>query len=294
MLEAQPDGIFGSDTKSAVRTFQSSRGLQVTGTCEEITWIALVESGFHLGDRLLYLRQPLFRGDDVAELQFRLGSLGFDPGRVDGMLGIITLQAIKEFQADVGLPPDGIVGPTTVEELLRVPGRSPEHVQNVKERERLRTTRKPLREASILLFHPGYLESPAELVCQRLRSFGATSHPFFSTDQSSLAQIANRFACDVSVYLHSSSSSAQIGYYSGFSYTSSAGLHLANLMAQELSSLLPQLTITQRGMTLPILRETRMPSVAISMAPPSLWVSWAPELADAIVNSLRSFIQSPP
>ena len=42
------------------------------------TWSALVEAGRRLGDRFLYRRTPMLRGDDVAELQQRLSALGFD------------------------------------------------------------------------------------------------------------------------------------------------------------------------------------------------------------------------
>ena len=36
---------------------------------------------------MLYLRRPMLRGDDVAELQRQLNALGFDAGREDGILG---------------------------------------------------------------------------------------------------------------------------------------------------------------------------------------------------------------
>ena len=45
-------------TEAAVRAFQEARGIRVDGICGPETWAALVESGFALGDRLLYERQP--------------------------------------------------------------------------------------------------------------------------------------------------------------------------------------------------------------------------------------------
>ena len=51
----------------------------------------------------------MLRGDDVAELQQRLCTLGFDTGRVDGIFGDATVRALGEFQRNAGLPVDGIV-----------------------------------------------------------------------------------------------------------------------------------------------------------------------------------------
>ena len=108
--------------------------------CGAQTWNTLVEAGFCLGDRFLYRRTPMLRGDDVADLQQRLGALGFDAGRVDGIFGDLTQAALGEFQRNAGLPVDGIVGATTLQELARVQARhaQPELVSTVRARERLR------------------------------------------------------------------------------------------------------------------------------------------------------------
>ena len=94
------------------------------GICGQQTWNTLVEAGFRLGDRFIYRRTPMLRGDDVAELQQRLCTLGFDTGRVDGIFGDATSEALCEFQRNVGLPVDGIVGGATLRELLRLETRS--------------------------------------------------------------------------------------------------------------------------------------------------------------------------
>ena len=62
----------------------------------------------------------MLRGDDVAELQQRLCTLGFDTGRVDGIFGDATVRALDEFQRNAGLPVDGIVGGATLQELVRL------------------------------------------------------------------------------------------------------------------------------------------------------------------------------
>src|ERR1700759_4238151 len=66
-------GTFGADTQAALVRFQAARGLEADGICDRDTWLALVEAGFSVGDRLLYLTAPMLRGDDVAELQLSLG-----------------------------------------------------------------------------------------------------------------------------------------------------------------------------------------------------------------------------
>jgi len=58
----------------------------------------------------LWRRTPMLRGDDVAELQQRLGALGFDTGRVDGIFGRQTAEALAEFSATPGFRPTGSRG----------------------------------------------------------------------------------------------------------------------------------------------------------------------------------------
>ena len=110
-------GVFGDATHDAVTAFQGDRGLTVDGLVGPDTWRTLIEAGFTLGSRMLYRRSPMMRGDDVAELQRQLNSLGFDAGKVDGIFGPDTLRAVLDFQSNRRLPEDGIVGPGVVEDL---------------------------------------------------------------------------------------------------------------------------------------------------------------------------------
>jgi N-acetylmuramoyl-L-alanine amidase len=111
------DGTFGESTETAVREFQRRRGLPPDGVVGSDTWSELVEVGYRIGDRTLYLRSPAFRGDDVRELQRMLNALGFDAGKQDGIFGPRTARAVREFQRNVAARVDGIVGLDTVRSL---------------------------------------------------------------------------------------------------------------------------------------------------------------------------------
>ena len=71
------------------------------------------DEGFELGERLLYLRTPYFSGKDVEQLQTALGALGFACGGVSGTFGAYTEGALRKFQLNMGLVPDGIAGVKT-------------------------------------------------------------------------------------------------------------------------------------------------------------------------------------
>jgi N-acetylmuramoyl-L-alanine amidase len=103
------DGVLGPKTELAVKTFQQSMGILADGVVGEITWREIVEAGYRPGGRLIYLRQPPFRGADVMELQRMLNDLGFDPGAVNGLFDERTARATREFQRNAGLIVDGVV-----------------------------------------------------------------------------------------------------------------------------------------------------------------------------------------
>lgn len=62
-----------------------------------------------LAYRSLHLTHPYLRGHDVAELQERLNSLGFFRGKVDGVFGVSTDTAVREFQKAISMEPTGLV-----------------------------------------------------------------------------------------------------------------------------------------------------------------------------------------
>jgi len=54
----------------------------------------------------------------VGEIQKRLNKLGYACGKVDGIVGVNTMAAIRKFQSDNLLEVDGIVGPQTWKRLV--------------------------------------------------------------------------------------------------------------------------------------------------------------------------------
>ena len=66
------DGLLGPSTSDAVRKFQQDRGIDATGKVDAQTWQELLDAGYRVGDRMLYLKNPPFRGDDVRTLQLWL------------------------------------------------------------------------------------------------------------------------------------------------------------------------------------------------------------------------------
>lgn len=54
------------------------------------------------------------RGDEVRRIQTKLKSLGFFTGTVDGIYGVKTQRAVRQFQKSVGITADGIAGQKTL------------------------------------------------------------------------------------------------------------------------------------------------------------------------------------
>ena len=57
------------------------------------------------------------RGENVRALQQRLKDFGYYSGSVDGIYGEATYDAVRRFQLDRGLTPDGIAGDVTIADL---------------------------------------------------------------------------------------------------------------------------------------------------------------------------------
>ncbi len=293
-VDLDDDGTYGAATEDAVRRFQQSRGIRVDGVCGRETWSALVEAGWRLGDRLLYERTPMLRGDDVTDLQVRLGGLGFLDDRVDGILGPRSRRALQDFQRNCGLTVDGICGPETIAELVRLDARTPTTVKaGVVERARLRATPRQLAGRRVVIGDLGGVGALAVAAERALQAAGATvvitSHP----DGSAQAQEANALEADLYLGLRAHDES-RCAFYATAAFHSEGGHRLATLLAEGLGGATALDTdVAVTGMRLPVLRETRMPAVVCELAPPRRVVERNPVLAALVRDTVGAWIADP-
>lgn len=283
-------GAFGPTTEMAVRAFQQSRGLDVDGIVGTDTWRALVESSWALGDRILRLEEPNLRGDDIRDLQSRLNALGFAAGKHDGIYGWATANALRDFQRDLGIPDDGLVGLETLKAFRRLrlvtrTGLGP----RTREREARRAS-PPGVAGKRLAVDPGHGggdpgnvgpsgETEAELVfplatqlAELLEAEGAevilTRGPLDGPTDSQRARLANAAAADLLISLHLNGHPSEVArgaatyYWEHGGIASEPGEHLAGLIRTCLVACgLPD--CWSHGKAYPILRETRMPAVVV-------------------------------
>ena len=284
------DGTFGGSTESAVRAFQQRRGLPSDGLIGPDTWGQLVEAGYRIGDRTLYLRSPFFRGDDVRELQRLLNQLGFDAGRGDGILGERTHAAIVEFQRNVGIKPDGIVGPDVVRALERIRPATPGPSRAVvREAEAVATMTATLRGSRIAI-DPGHgAEDPGRVgpsgvteaeatvllaadLADELAMLGAIPSVLRSADETpsptERARAANELDAAVSISLHMNggeptAEGCTCSFYGTEETFSPAGQRLAELVQDSVTGALGLKDGRTHRLAVAELRETRMPAVLV-------------------------------
>jgi peptidoglycan hydrolase-like protein with peptidoglycan-binding domain len=110
------DGLFGMHTYRAVLDYQADRAagqpwafsyaLDIDGIVGPQTWGRLAPDRISSGSRGTGVRlaQSILKDSGVPE---------WDPGVVDGVFGPATELAVSNFQADMGIAKDGVVGPET-------------------------------------------------------------------------------------------------------------------------------------------------------------------------------------
>jgi N-acetylmuramoyl-L-alanine amidase len=294
-------GSYGPATERVVRRFQEARGLRVDGICGPQTWAAIVESGWRLGDRLLYRRRPMLRGDDVAELQRRLNGLGFDAGREDGILGDDTTRALVEFQRNMNLPTDGMCGAATLAVLERVGTLAEGSVASVREREALR--RGPHRLSGRRVFvaaAPGF-ETLASVVVRELAELGAgAALDATGADDPVLAAEANRYAADLFLAFRAGDApGCRCSYFASGRFRSEGGYAVAEAVSQELAPILGG-DPCAAGRTYAVLRETRMAAVICEPVAQAdidamrALVVRSADVAHAVVRGVRRGVEQPP
>ncbi|SNQ51433.1 N-acetylmuramoyl-L-alanine amidase CwlM [Frankia canadensis] len=291
--EEQTPDRFDRDLDLALRAFQQSRGLSVDGILGPDTARALEEARHNLGDRLLYLSATHpFVGDDVAALQERLFNMGFDVGRTDGIFGPRTESAVRDFQRNRGLEPDGRCGPRTLRELKRlrrtVTGGRPDVL-----RESVRILARGTSLLGVVVaLDPGHggddpgivsnglcerdlMADLAARLSDRLIDSGLESQlihgPEESPTEAERAARANAMEADILISLHADGSSSQhaqgvSAYYYGNARGSSAmGERFAQLVQREIVSRTDMQDCRTHPKVWDLLRRTRMPAVRLDL-----------------------------
>jgi len=278
-----------------VRGFQQSHGLRDDGVCDDATWSTLVEASWELGDRHLYLRSPNLRGDDVADLQARLGRLGFDAGRVDGIFGPDTARALQEFQRNVALTPDGICGYETLRSLQRLATRADvgPSVASVREDEEMRRGSRGLDGKRLVVGHSGGLGALTRSVARQLRLAGASALEVPDPDARVQARMADQFDAELYIGLAAGAPQSYVAYYAVPGFESVGGRRMAERFHAQLSALGVSLDCTPRGMRSPVLRETRMAAVVFELGTASVTPAWSPRIATAAVVATRAWFAGP-
>jgi N-acetylmuramoyl-L-alanine amidase len=296
----RPDGGPGTDrfdehVDRAVRDFQQRRGLTVDGIVGPATYRRLDEARWRLGDRLL-THQPgsLISGDDVVALQQRLLDLGFKVGRVDGIFGHRTEQGVRDFQRNIGIPPDGTCGPATLKALGRlaplVTGGSP---NAMRAQERIRQDGPQLPGKVVVIdASPARVDDPelrrrsteitndlASRVEGRLVATGVQAYLTHQPDsggdlsQAERAEFANRTDANLCVSFHvDHAANATAGGVSSYYYglethdvRSTVGEHFASLVQREIVARTDLTDLRSHPKTWDFLRRTRMPAVRIDV-----------------------------
>ena len=262
---ADPPNLFGDETIALVEAFQRARGLSITGEIDDVTWTRLVEAGWRLGQRLLYLVHPYLRGDDVAELQVRLAQLGFNPGRIDGIFGPLLEAALGDFQGNCGLEVNGTLTRRTLLELTRVtPSTSTRNLVN-----EARDVAGFSEEASgpIVLCGTSPLRDLLEVALRAERQVIALG----DSTSVEVATFANDHQAIIVLSLeqvqHGPSDGFRLNYWAGYRSHSRRGEMLASALASALSKSHVASRVEVAGMALPILRETKMTTLHVEHGP---------------------------
>jgi len=286
---------FDEPTELAVRAFQQARGLNVDGIAGPATLRALDECTWQLGDRVLaYSPQDLMHGDDVAALQHRLLQLGFVVGRIDGIFGPGTAEALADFQTNVGLPGDGTAGPATFKALHRLsPVVSGGRADVLRDHERLHVAG-PRLSGKVVVVDPGHggrdpghranghVEAElayqlAQMVTERLSRGGVaaqlTRGPDDTLSDADRAAIANDRQADLLVSLHFDAAPSPLphgvaSYYFGsvrHPVRSVVGERLADLVNREIAARTGLLNGRSHPKTWDLLRFTAMSAVHLEL-----------------------------
>lgn len=297
-IPTNENGELGPETVRALKSYQEIHGIKASGKIDEETWVELTTSAYKLGDRLLYERSPMFRGDDVTELQHRLNSLGFDAGREDGFFRAETAQALREFQRNMAISSDGICGPNTVLALDRVSTFAQSSPTNLREQIQWQARNETSKYKVGLSVDPTFTVIGDRLT-KELFELGMTVPLYYEGgDESQVANEANGANLDFLFSLTPSfSATGRCVFFSNSRYRSLIGASFASSVQHELSKILKSDPDETVGRAYPILRESKMPCVVIELCDTTditmvkLLRERSRDIAIAISNGIKSVIE---
>ena len=309
LLKAE-SSVFNGTVEAAVKEFQQARGLSVTGVVDPVTLRALDEARWKLGDRVLSLTTPFMRGDDVANLQSQLSEMGFNCGRVDGIYGHESEEAVMEFQKSVGVKADGRCGPATIMSMMRlkkiVSGGAPTQLRDAA----IRAERGPALAGKVIVIDPSRSPEIFDLT-QRLegRLIALGVNVFLTRTAASTPleaeriEIANNASADLVISLQQDSypnenAHGVATYYYG---SDSHGVHsivgerFATLAQREICARTDLLNCRIHAKTWDLLRLTKSPTVRIALGyatnPGDVKRMAEPAFRETIVEALMIAIQ---
>jgi len=286
--------VFSSDTQISLRLFQESRRIEISGICDQRTWDALLEAGYRLGDRLLYFGHPMLRGEDVSELQRAMGSLGFNTGKIDGIFGPDTQNAVELFQRNSGLVVDSIFGPNCLSALKKLGNRNEQQsVAILKERERIISKTQKGELPHIALGDLGGFLALLSESAKTLRESHITTDVIQHYDISEHAKHSNKHNVDLYIGLYPvQKQEKSISYYAAKGFESPGGASFTQFLANELTPLFND-KIDIHGRSEQILRETRMPAVILRIGPTEDLIKIAPQLSLALKKAILTWFSNP-
>ena len=218
------------------------------------TWERLIEAGWRLGHRLLYLTHPNLRGDDVAELQVRLAQFGFNPGRIDGIFGVFTEEALNDFQRNCALEVSGTLTRATLVELVRMT--STHTARSLVTDARDRAGFNEALSGPLVISGQSPLAPLLARTCARVMKVEVLGDE--SPEAVAAFANANDAAFVISLQTLKHIDGVRLHYWASYRSHSRRGEQLASQIASafSLAADLPRVEVT--GMALPILRETKM------------------------------------
>ena len=237
-----------------MESFQRSRGLPISGSVDATTWECLIEAGWRLGQRLLYLSHPNLRGDDVADLQVRLAQFGFNPGRIDGIFGVHTEEALSEFQRNCALDQSGTLTRATLVELVRMTSTHTTRSLVTEARDRAGFHEAP---AGPLVISG---QSPLAPLLARTCAHVLKVEVLGNEAPEAVADFANSNAAAfvISIQTLNHIDGVHFHYWASYRSHSRRGEQLASQIASAFSQVADFSRVEVTGMALPILRETKM------------------------------------